>query len=202
MKVIAYLCNYEGPEALSTEAQLSEIQSYAQKYNLEIVEIMKDTQHAADLRQTSGLKKALRRCQQDPGLGFIVAQLECITKSLRLLRALVSGSLRRITLFSVHEELDTRSRAGRSMLDVLEKVSQWESEMSTLTGEESLERPKAKKKSVSKGLKKGRQLPSVTAVHKTQLREVGGEGEWWKVYGYFAGRLFKTNDEISIDQEI
>ena len=80
--------------------------------------------------------------------------------------------------------------------------SQWESEMSTLTGEESLERPKAKKKSVSKGLKKGRQLPSVTAVHKTQLREVGGEGEWWKVYGYFAGRLFKTNDEISIDQEI
>ena len=195
MKVIVYLCRYDGGEALSTEEQLAEIQSYAQKHHLEIVEIIKDNQHAADLRQTSGLKKALQRCQQDPGLGFIVAQLECITQSLRLLRALVSGSLRRLTLFSVREELDTRTRAGRSLLDVLEKVTQWESDINTLTGEEkSTSRKKSKRSSKKK-------VATITTVHKTRLRDVAGDGEWWKVYGYFAGRVFKLEDEVTDSEE-
>ena len=78
MRVIAYLCQYKGDQALSTEAQLEQIQIYASRHHLEIIEIIKDTQHVADLRNQSGLKKALNRCQSDPDLGFIVARLDCL----------------------------------------------------------------------------------------------------------------------------
>ena len=71
MKVIAYLCQYEGRDALSTEAQLEQIQIYASRHHLELVEIIKDTQHVADLKQNSGLKRALNRCQEDPEVGFM-----------------------------------------------------------------------------------------------------------------------------------
>ena len=115
------------------------------------------------MNQNSGLKKALTRCQNDPDLGFIIARLDCLTRSLRMLRALISGSLMRINLFSVEEELDTRTRVGRSMLGVLESISQWESEMENMANPPSL--------------------------RKAQHLEV--TTEWWNIYGTFEGRLFR-----------
>lgn len=162
MKVIAYICHYEGKGALSTEAQLELVQRYASRHHLEIVEIIKDTQHIADLRQASGLKRAFESCQNNPDLGFIIARLDCVTRSLRMLRALISGVLRRVTLFSVEEELDTRTRAGRSVLGVLESISQWESDL----------------KQIDQGAKKAVPTLEVAA-------------DWWNIYGNFEGRLFR-----------
>lgn len=172
MRVIAYLCQYEGKEALSTEAQLEQIQIYANRHHLELVEIIKDTQHVADLKQNSGLKRALNRCQEDPEIGFIVARLDCLTRSLRMLRALISGSLRRVTLFSVQEELDTRTRAGRSILGVLESISQWESDI--------------------------RQIEE--RVVRAQPPKLDVNPEWWNIYGRFEGRLFRPQpSSVSIE---
>ena len=81
-----------------------------------------------------------------------------------MLKALISGTLRRITLFSVEEELDTRTRAGRSTLGVLESISQWENDI------QSIERSSA-----------------VTA----QPRKLDVNPEWWNIYGRFEGRLFR-----------
>lgn len=172
MKVIAYLCQYEGKDALSTEAQLEQIQIYAMRHHLELVEIIKDTQHVADLKQNSGLKRALSRCQENPELGFIVARLDCLTRSLRMLKALISGSLRKITLFSVEEELDTRTRAGRSILGVLESISQWESDIKHI--EQRVRPAKAKPLDVNP--------------------------DWWNIYGRFEGRLFRPEPaSVSIE---
>ena len=173
MKVIAYLCQYEGKGALSTEAQLEAIQRYANRHHLEIVEIIKDTQHVADLRQASGLKRALERCQSNPDLGFIVARLDSLTRSLRMLRALISGVLRRVTLFSVEEELDTRTRAGRSVLGILESISQWESDL----------------KQLEQGAQKA--VPTLEAAT-----------DWWNIYGNFEGRLFRPEpSSVSLSQQ-
>ena len=163
MKVIAYLCQYKGQDALSTDAQLEQIQIYANRHHLEIVEIIKDTQHVANLKQKSGLKRALERCQKDPNVGFIIARLDCLTRSLKMLRALISGSIRLMTLFSVEEELDTRTRAGRSMLGILESISQWESEI--------------------------KQIEAETPRHQHRALDV--PTDWWNIYGRFEGRLFR-----------
>ena len=169
MQVIVYLCQYEGKDALSTEAQLEQIRMYAARHHLELIEIIKDTQHVADLKKNSGLKRALNKCQESPELGFIVARLDCLTQSLRMLRALVGGSLRRITLFSVEEELDTRTRAGRSVLSVLESISQWESDIKQIEQQAKPIRPKP-----------------------------AADVKWWDVYGKFEGRLFRP-EPPSID---
>ena len=169
MQVIVYLCQYEGKDALSTEAQLEQVRIYASRHHLQLVEIIKDTQHVADLKQNSGLKRALNKCQENPELGFIVARLDCLTRSLRMLRALVNGSLRRLTLFSVHEELDTRTRAGRSVLSVLESISQWESDIKQIEQRTQPARPKP-------------------------ISDV----KWWNVYGDSEGRLFRP-EPPSID---
>ena len=172
MKVIAYLCQYQGKDSLSTEAQLEQIQIYANRHHLELVEIIKDTQHVADLKQNSGLKRALNRCQEDPEIGFIVARLDCLTRSLRMLRALISGTLRRVTLFSVQEELDTRTRAGRSILGVLESISQWESDIKQIE----------------------------ERIRPAQPRPLDVNPEWWNIYGQFEGRLFRPEPaSVSIE---
>ena len=66
MKVIAYICQYNGKGALSTDAQLEQIQIYASRHHLDLIEIIKDTQHVADLRKNSGLKRAFNKCQENP----------------------------------------------------------------------------------------------------------------------------------------
>ena len=173
MKVIAYLCQYDGKDALSTEAQLEQIQIYASRHHLELIEIIKDTQHVADLKQNSGLKRALNRCQEDPEIGFMIARLDCLTRSLRMLRALIGGSLRRMTLFSVQEELDTRTRAGRSILGVLESISQWERDIKKIE----------------------------ERVRPAKPRQLDVNPDWWNIYGKFEGRLFRPEPaSINIDQ--
>ena len=174
MKVIAYICQYDGKGALSTDAQLEQIQIYASRHHLDLIEIIKDTQHVADLKQNSGLKRALKKCQENPEIGFIVARLDCLTRSLRLLRALISGNLRKLTLFSVEEELDTRTRAGRSTLGVLESISQWENDMKTIES-------------------------NMTKL--AQPRKLDVNPEWWNIYGHFEGRLFRPEPaSLSIHQ--
>ena len=174
MKVIAYICQYNGKGALSTDAQLEQIQIYASRHHLDLIEIIKDTQHVADLRKNSGLKRAFSKCQENPEIGFIVARLDCLTRSLRLLRALISGNLRRITLFSVEEELDTRTRAGRSTLGVLESISQWENDIKQI------------------------ERNSATAASP---RKLDVNPEWWNIYGHFEGRLFRPEPtSMSIHQ--
>ena len=163
MKVIAYICQYEGQDSISTDAQLEQIQVYASRHHLDIIEIIKDTQHVANLRKNSGLKRALNSCQENSDVGFIVARLDCLTRSLRMLRALISGTLRRITLFSVDEELDTRTRAGRSVLGVLESISQWESDIKSIE----------------------------TEVTRTKTPQLQINPNWWNIYGRFEGRLFR-----------
>ncbi len=171
MRVIAYTCQYTGPNALSTDAQLQIIQAYAQKNHLDIIEIVKDSQHAVDLRQGSGLKKAVTRCQEDPDIGFIIARLDCLTRSLKMLKILMSGALAQINLFSVDEELDTRTKAGRMMLGLLESISQWESDLKNISNDR---------------------------IQKAKMPE-GEQQEWWQVFGNFEGRLFRP--EVSDESE-
>jgi hypothetical protein len=90
-----------------------------------------------------------------------------------MLRALIGGSLRRMTLFSVQEELDTRTRAGRSILGVLESISQWESDIKKIE----------------------------ERVRPAKPRQLDVNPDWWNIYGKFEGRLFRPEPvSINIDQ--
>ena len=171
MRVIAYLCQYSSPDAISTDQQLQMIQTYAKHNYLEIIEIVKDSQHAIDLRQASGLKKAMARCQEDAEIGFIVARLDCLTRSLKMLKILMNGTLTQISLFSVEEELDSRTKTGRAMLGLLESISQWESDIKNISNER---------------------------VARVKLPE-NNDLAWWEIYGNFEGRLFRP--EVSEGDE-
>src|SRR5215472_10094537 len=60
---------------------------------------------------------------------FIVAKLDRLTRSVRDLADLLERFERRdVALMSVSESLDTRSAAGRLVMNVLMSVAQWERE--------------------------------------------------------------------------
>jgi site-specific DNA recombinase len=87
----------------SLEAQQAKLSAYASLYELELVEVVVDAGVSAKTLNRPGLQRALAMVE-----GFV--------------------SERGAALLSVSEQIDTRSAAGRLVLNVLASVSQWERE--------------------------------------------------------------------------
>jgi site-specific DNA recombinase len=77
-----------------------------------------------------GLQKALEMLRTGQAEAFLVAKLDRLTRSVVHLGQLVEDYLAdgKFALLSVGEQIDTRSAAGRLVLNVLASVSQWERE--------------------------------------------------------------------------
>jgi DNA invertase Pin-like site-specific DNA recombinase len=118
----------QAEHGVSLEAQEARVRQYAELYGLQLVAVIRDEGESAKSLDRPGLQRALTMLRRGEAEGLLVAKLDRLTRSVRDLGELVEKHLRKVALLSVAEQIDTRSSAGRLVLNVLGSVSQWERE--------------------------------------------------------------------------
>lgn len=131
-KVVGYVrVSTEGQAdgGVSLEAQTAKLRAYALAMDLELVEVVVDAGLSAKTLNRPGLQRALAMLTAGVADGVLVAKLDRLTRSVADLGALVETYFAsRFALLSVADSIDTRSAAGRLVLNVLASVAQWERE--------------------------------------------------------------------------
>lgn len=130
-KVIGYVrvsTDKQADKGVSLEAQAEKLRGYASLYNLDLVDIVRDEGVSAKTLDRPGLKFVLAKVRSGEVSGVLVAKLDRLTRSVRDLGELLEDYFADADLLSVAEHIDTRTSAGRLVLNVLASVSQWERE--------------------------------------------------------------------------
>lgn len=132
-RTIAYLrvsTDKQADKGVSLDAQRSKVAAYAELYDLEITEVIVDAGASAKTLDRPGLTKALAMLRKGEADALLVVKLDRLTRSVRDLGELVERYFApgKSALLSVGEQVDTRTAAGRLVLNVLASVSQWERE--------------------------------------------------------------------------
>jgi DNA invertase Pin-like site-specific DNA recombinase len=113
---------------VSLEAQRAKLEAYAALYDLDLVAVEVDAASACDLDRPA-LTRALAELRAGRADALLVVKLDRLTRSVRDLGDLVERCTReRWALLSVGDAVDTRTAAGRLVLNVLASVAQWERE--------------------------------------------------------------------------
>lgn len=132
-RTIAYLrvsTDKQADRGVSLDAQRAKVSAYAQLYDLELLEVIVDAGESAKSLDRPGLQRALAMLRRGDAAALLVVKLDRLTRSVRDLGDLVEHYFApgKAALLSVGEQIDTRSAAGRLVLNVLASVSQWERE--------------------------------------------------------------------------
>ncbi len=132
-RAVAYLrvsTEKQADKGVSLEAQRAKVEAYAQLYELELVEVVIDAGASAKTLDRPGLQRALQMLKARQAEALLVVKLDRLTRSVVHLGQLVEDYFAegKWALLSVGEQIDTRSAAGRLVLNVLASVSQWERE--------------------------------------------------------------------------
>jgi site-specific DNA recombinase len=129
-KAIGYIrvsTDKQAEQGVSLEAQKAKIEAYATLYDLQMVDYVVETGSAKDLHR-EGLQEALQALSSGRADALVIVKLDRLTRSVVDLGRLVDDYFKVHALLSVSEQIDTRSAAGRLVLNVLASVSQWERE--------------------------------------------------------------------------
>jgi DNA invertase Pin-like site-specific DNA recombinase len=129
---VAYLrvsTDKQADTGVSLEAQQAKVEAYATLYDLDLVETIVDAGESAKSLNRPGLSRALDMLRTGKADALLVVKLDRLTRSVVDLGELVQRYFSAgKALLSVSENIDTRSAAGRLVLNVLASVSQWERE--------------------------------------------------------------------------
>ena len=127
----------QATEGISLEAQRAKLAAYAEALDLDLVAIHEDAGLSAKSLDRPGLRAALADLDAAKAVGILVVKLDRLTRSVADLGHLLDRYFsRRFELVSVTDSIDTRTAAGRLVLNVLTSVGQWEREA---TGERTSE---------------------------------------------------------------
>lgn len=132
-KVIGYVrVSTEGQAdgGVSLDAQRAKLAAYCTALDLDLVGVEVDAGLSAKSLDRPGLTRALGTLTRGDASALLVVKLDRLTRSVRDLGALVDTyfAAGRWALLSVADSIDTRSAAGRLVLNVLASVAQWERE--------------------------------------------------------------------------
>ena len=132
-RTIAYLrvsTDKQADAGVSLDAQQDKARAYAALYDLDLVEVIVDAGESAKTLDRPGLQKALALLKTGKADALLVAKLDRLTRSVVDLGKLIETYFApgKAALLSVSEQIDTRSAAGRLVLNILASVSQWERE--------------------------------------------------------------------------
>src|SRR6266852_6222312 len=132
-RAVAYLrvsTDKQADKGVSLDVQRAKVEAYAQLYELDLVEVIVDAGVSAKTLDRPGLGKALGMLKTRQAEALLVVKLDRLTRSVVHLGELVADYFAdgKWALLSVGEQIDTRSAAGRLVLNVLASVSQWERE--------------------------------------------------------------------------
>jgi site-specific DNA recombinase len=128
-RTVAYLrvsTDKQADAGVSLDAQRAKVAAYAELYELELVAVIVESESAKSLDR-EGLRWALAMLGREAD-ALLVVKLDRLTRSVKDLGDLVERYFNRHALLSVAEQVDTRSAAGRLVLNVLASVAQWERE--------------------------------------------------------------------------
>lgn len=125
-RTVAYIRVSTDKQDISLEAQRAKVEAYAELYDLDLVAVVVETESAKGL-QREGLQRALAMLGKQAD-ALLVAKLDRLTRSVKDLGELLDRYFHKQALLSVGEQVDTRSAAGRLVLNVLASVAQWERE--------------------------------------------------------------------------
>jgi site-specific DNA recombinase len=134
MRVIGYTrvsTDEQATHGVSLDAQKAKLNAYAALYGLEIVETIEDAGQSAKSLKRPGLQRALEMLWAGKADGLLIAKLDRLSRSVKDWNGLIDryfGERAGRQLFSVADSIDTRSAAGRLVLNVLMSVGQWERE--------------------------------------------------------------------------
>jgi len=132
LKVVAYTrvsTQGQGDNGCSLEAQAERCRRYADLYDLDVVEVIEDRGASGKSLDRPGLQRALSQLDAGAAEGLLVTKLDRATRSVRDLGLLLDRWFGEdFALFSVAEQIDTRTASGRLVLRILASVAEWERE--------------------------------------------------------------------------
>jgi site-specific DNA recombinase len=119
-------------DGVSLLAQSDKIRQFARLHDLDLIDLIDDPGASAKSLDRPGLKAVLARIAVGEVSGLIVAKLDRLTRSVVDLAELVGGYFGgdqpRAQLYSVADSIDTRTAAGRMVLNIVMTIAQWERE--------------------------------------------------------------------------
>jgi site-specific DNA recombinase len=116
-------------QGVSLDAQAERIKAMATVHGLTLADILIDAGASAASLNRPAMAQLLALVDAGKVATVIIAKLDRLTRSVRDLADLLERFDRRgVALVSVGESLDTRSAAGRLVLNVMMSVAQWERE--------------------------------------------------------------------------
>jgi len=114
---------------VSLEAQEQKVRAMAVVQGVTLTEVIVDAGESAKSLSRPGMARLLALVDAGAVDCIIIAKLDRLTRSVSDLAALLKRFERRgVSLVSVADALDTRSAAGRLVLNIMVSVSQWERE--------------------------------------------------------------------------
>ena len=134
MRVIGYVrvsTEEQATAGVSLAAQAEKVRAYCALYDLDLVELIEDPGASAKSLDRPGLARALATLRRGEVDGIVVAKLDRLTRSVADMATLIRdyfGERGGRSLFSVADSIDTRTAAGRMVLNILVSVSQSERE--------------------------------------------------------------------------
>jgi|SRR5579872_2545737 len=132
MRAIGYArvsTDRQAERGVSLDAQSEKIRAMTVVHSAELIDLIVDGGESAKSLQRPGIERLLALVDARKVDAVIVAKLDRLTRSVKDLCTLLERFERRgVALISVAESLDTRSAAGRLVLNVMTAVSQWERE--------------------------------------------------------------------------
>ena len=180
-KVVAYIrVSTEGQAegGVSLDAQRAKLEAYCTAMDLELVAVEVDAGVSAKTLRRPALQRALAALEAGRADGLLVAKLDRLTRSVRDLGELVDRYFAsRWSLLSVADSIDTRSAAGRLVLNVLASVAQWEREATAERTRDALAHLRASGVQLGAAALGWRHTEAVDAAGRRVIETVANEAE-------------------------
>lgn len=133
-KAIGYVrvsSEQQAQEGVSLNAQRQKLRDYCRAMDIELIDIIADEGFSASSLKRPGLQAALAQLRQGKAQSLVVTKLDRLTRCVKDLGELCDRYFsdgKSSTLLSVSDSIDTRTAAGKLVLNVLTSVAQWERE--------------------------------------------------------------------------
>lgn len=135
LRVLGYVrvsTDEQAKEGLSLTLQEDKVRGYCELYGLDLVRIGRDAGVSAKTLGRDALAAVLDDLRRGEADGVVIYKLDRLTRSLRDWSYLIErffGDKAGRRLFSVQDSIDTRTAAGRMVLNIFMTVYQWEREV-------------------------------------------------------------------------
>ncbi len=134
MRAVGYIrvsSEEQATEGVSLDAQRAKVVGYSDLYGLQLVAVEVDAGASAKTLDRPALRRALGMLDRGEADGLVIAKLDRLSRSVGDWDRLIAdyfGEKAGRKLWSVADAIDTRTAAGRLVLNVLMSVAQWERE--------------------------------------------------------------------------